>query len=71
MNLDMLKAKISERELTEEHLANLLKIHRTTFHRKLQKQGETFTVSELKGLMKVLSLNLRDAEEIFFGNIVQ
>lgn len=68
MNSQKLKGKIVELNTTQEDIANLLGMSRTTFYRKM-KSGK-FTVSEAKSIALELKLDDCEAVEIFFGRKV-
>lgn len=70
MNVNKLKGKIVEKGMTVERLSNLIGMDRSTFYRKLNNQGETFTVKEVNLIRKHLHLTKDEAMEIFFTNFV-
>lgn len=70
MNINKLKGKIVENGINVEKLASLIGIDRSTFYRKLNNQGETFTVREVNLICKHLKLSKDEAMEIFFANYV-
>lgn len=67
VNVNKLKGKIVERELTVEKLADKIGISRSTMYRKLHQGGATLTIKEVNSICDVLGLNHREATEIFFG----
>ena len=64
-----LKGKIVERGLSTEEVANALKLHRSTFYRKLQ-GAYPFTINEADRLVEILHLSREEASAIFFSQIV-
>ena len=65
VDVERLKKKIVETNLTQEILAKSIGIHRTTFYRKCESGGEEFTISEMNGMIKELRLNVNEVYEIF------
>lgn len=70
MNTRLIREKIKEKGLTIEELANRMSIDRSTLYRKLQDDGETFKVSEMKRLISTLELTSDEVNRIFFAQIV-
>lgn len=70
VNVNKLKGKIVERGLNVEKLADIIGLNRSTVYRKLNENGETFTVGEANLICKVLELSSAEATEIFFGQQV-
>lgn len=70
MNVNKLKGKIVERGLTVGKLAEEIGIERSTFYRKLKKNGATLTIKEVNLIVMVLGLTEKEAMEIFFNKIV-
>lgn len=70
MNIRKLKAKLVERDVSIAALASILNVDKSTVYRKLNKSGESFTVSDVDKIAKALSLTYKDINEIFFTNIV-
>lgn len=67
VNLNLLRAKIVENNTTQECVANSIGMNRTTFYRKMKANGSQFTVEEVAGLAKALSLSSTDIMRIFFA----
>lgn len=70
INVNKLKGKIVENELTVEKLAKKIGINTATFYRKLNASGETFTVKEVNLICKALNLDAEEAMSIFFADYV-
>lgn len=66
INVNLLKAKLVERGLNVEQLAEMIDIDRSTLYRKLKSGGDGLTVSEANAIIRALSLSLQDAVSIFF-----
>lgn len=60
MNTRLIREKVKSKGLSLEELANDIGIDRSTLYRKLQDDGETFKVSEMKLLISVLELTPDD-----------
>lgn len=67
MNTRLIREKIKEKGLSIEELANRMSIDRSTLYRKLQDDGETFKVSEMKRLISTLELTSDEVNRIFFA----
>ena len=68
VNINKLKGKIVEKELTIEKLAKRIGIDRSTLYRRLDNNGETFTIREVNLICNELELTGREATEIFFSS---
>ena len=69
-DIEALKATISDRGISIDVIAKDLEMDKSTFYRRLSKNGEEFTVREVAKLSEVLGLNAEASSEIFFKNIV-
>lgn len=67
MDIQKLKAKISEAKLTGEAVAAAIGVDQSTYYRKLNAAGENFTVAQAKKLATLLSLRGDEAAEIFLS----
>lgn len=70
VNVNKLKGKIVERGKTIEELAAALEIVPSTVYRKLQANGEAFTIKEADAVVRFLDLNAEEATSIFFSQYV-
>lgn len=70
VDIEALKATISDRGISIDVIAKDLEMDKSTFYRRLSKNGEEFTVREVAKLSEVLGLNAEASSEIFFKNIV-
>lgn len=70
VNVDKLKGKMVENRINVEELAKRLKMDRTTLYRKINSNGETFTIREANLIVKELGLSIEDASAIFFSQHV-
>lgn len=67
MNAELLKAKIKEHGKTVGAVATDINVDESTFYRKLQKNGETFTVAQAAAIKDALGLSAHEAFDIFYG----
>lgn len=70
MNVNKLKGKIVENEMNITTLAKRMGIDRATLYRKINRDGETFTIKEVNLIVKILNLTTEEAMEIFFKDFV-
>lgn len=67
VNMQLLKDKIAENEKTVETLSNTIGINKSTFYRKMNNRGETFSIKEATILSKELNLTENEIGIIFFA----
>ncbi len=67
LNVNKLKGKMVEHQKSTEEMAKEIGISYATLLRRLG-EPETFTVSEVIKISKLLSLESSDIDAIFFGN---
>ena len=70
VNINKLKGKIVEKEMTVEKLAEKIGVDRSTLYRKLNSAGELFTIKEANLICKTLELKGEEAAAIFFSQYV-
>lgn len=70
VNIRKLRAKLVEKDISVIELASIIGIDKSTVYRKLNKSGESFTVSDVEKIAKALSLTCEDMNDIFFANVV-
>ena len=69
INTLKLKAKLKEKNLTQEEVANRLGINPSTFNKKINNEiGETLTIQEATNLKNILEITNKDMVDIFFAN---
>ena len=66
MNVNKLKAKIVERELSVEKLAVLIGVDRSSLYRKLN-NAEKITIGEANKMKTALEISNAEAVDIFFA----
>lgn len=67
VNVDRLRGRMVEYKVNAEKMSALLGINRSTFYRKLENDGEAFTIREVSIIAEILNLNLTELNSIFFG----
>ena len=70
VNINKLKGKIVEKELTIEKLAESIGLDRSTLYRKINNNGETITIKEANLICRELGLTVTEATDIFFSEFV-
>ena len=70
VNVNKLKGKIVEKGYSVAKLAKEIDVDKTTIYRKINNNGETFTIDEADRIVNVLSLNAEEAQSIFFSQFV-
>lgn len=69
VNVNKLKGKIAEEDITLNDLASALNMSYDTLNRRM-KNGDKFTVKEANGIVEYLGLSTEDAVAIFFAGSV-
>lgn len=70
VDINKLKGKIVEKGINVTDLAKRISIDRATFYRKLNTNGESFTILEADKIAKELELTLNEVNLIFFSQFV-
>ena len=70
VNVNKLKGKIVEQGLTVEALAQRMKVDKSTLYRKMNNQGQSFTIREANQICAVLKLSSQEAMAIFFSQLI-
>lgn len=70
VNVNKLKGKIVEKELTIEKLAERIGVDRSTLYRKIDSNGDGITIREADLICKELELTGKEASDIFFSQFV-
>lgn len=70
MNINKLKGKIVENGMSTDDIAKAMGMDRSTLYRKMNRDGDTFTIKEANQLCKILNLTKDEALAIFFKNTV-
>ncbi|GIP14359.1 hypothetical protein J40TS1_00010 [Paenibacillus montaniterrae] len=67
-NMQKLRGKIVEAGITQEAVADLIGVDRSTFYRKVKSEGISFTIGEVHKIANAIQLTQQEAVEIFLGN---
>lgn len=68
VDVTLLKDTIKHKGKTNAQIAETIGMNASTFYRKLNKNGATFTVAQAHKLAEVLEIDPDVAQNIFFGN---
>lgn len=68
VNLEKLREKMAEKNVSNEDMARLMGIDPSTFYRKLKSDGTNFTVGQMHTIADVLGLTNEDTASIFLWN---
>lgn len=66
INKDKLRGKIVENRMNLEDFSRVIGMNPATFYRKLQGDGQNFTVGQMHKIVDVLHLSNEEAMAIFF-----
>lgn len=69
ININKLKAKMVENEITVSQLADLVGVNQATMYRRFN-AGENFSIKEASEIAKILNLTAEELNNIFFSEIV-
>ena len=67
VNVERLKTALKDKNITIERVACELSVDPTTIYRRFNRQGEKFTVEEVAKLSKLLNLDGKTMQNIFFA----
>lgn len=70
MNVQLFRDTIAAKNSSIGKLSTALNIARSTFYRKLEKDGDTFLVKEVNIIKRELALSQDEACSIFFDDYV-
>lgn len=70
VNVLKFKGKVVENGLNLSEVAEAINIDRSTLFRKLNENGEDFTIKQADELIKLLKLTAEEAMAIFFSQYV-
>jgi hypothetical protein len=65
--MQKLRGKIVEAGTTQEAVADLIGVDRSTFYRKVKSDGAAFTVGEVHKIVTAIPLTQEEAIEIFLS----
>lgn len=67
VNIDKLKGKMKEKNVTQEKLADSIGVARSTVNRKINQGGYDFSIEEVQMIISLLEISNDEAIEIFFA----
>ena len=67
MDVSLLRAKMHERKMSVSALSESIGIDDSTFYRKVNENGEKFTVAQARAMASLLELTPEETTEIFFS----
>lgn len=67
-NMQKLRGKIVEVGITQEAVADLIGVDRSTFYRKVKSEGTSFTIGEVHKIVSAIRLTQQEAVEIFLSD---
>lgn len=67
MNVNKIRAKMLESDLSVEKLAKMIGMNRATLYRKLKEDGKTLSIAEATLIAKILKFSADDFNTIFFN----
>ena len=70
VNINSLKGKISEKGYSLNTFSEKLSFDKSTFYRKINSEGESFSIKEADEIATLLNLNYDEVMKIFFAQYV-
>ena len=66
VNIELLKSSLKSKGVTIEQAAAAININPATFYRRINRNGERFTVAEVAKLADLLDMDGKTMERVFF-----
>ena len=66
VNVDRLKTALKSRNVTIEQASEHIGMNPATFYRRINREGEKFTVAEVGKLADLLNMDSKAMQDIFF-----
>lgn len=66
VNVQLLKENIIKKGLNVEIVSEKIGINKSTFYRKINNEGLTFSIKEVTEIAKILKLRRKEVDDIFF-----
>ena len=66
VNIERLKTALRENNITVEQASEHIGVNPATFYRRISRDGEKFTVSEVGKLANLLGMDSQTMQDIFF-----
>lgn len=70
VNINKLKGRIIESGMNVEKVAELIGMDKSTLYRKINSNGESFTIKEADLIANALNLTYHEVNAIFFSQFV-
>lgn len=70
VSISKLKGKMAENDMSVSDLAEKIGVDKATLYRKLNSQGESFSIKEADSIATTLKLTPEEASSIFFSQYV-
>ena len=67
VNVQLLKENIIKKGLNVEIVSEKIGINKSTFYRKINNEGLTFSIKEVTEIAKILKLRRKEVDDIFFA----
>lgn len=67
VNVNKIRAKMLESDISVEKLAEMIGMNRATMYRKLKEDGKTLSIAEATLIAKILKFSAEDFNTIFFN----
>lgn len=67
MNVEKMKQFMKDHNLTPKDMAKAVNINESTWFRKVNRDGDTFTVKEMNMIISAFGMEKTEAADIFFG----
>ena len=71
MNVRKLKGLLVEKGISLDYVATAIGVGRSTFYRKLQNGGDSFTIGEVTAMANKIPLSKDEISNIFFSDLCQ
>ena len=66
MNIERLKSALQSQNITIEQASEAIGMNPATFYRRINRNGEKFTVAEVGKLAELLNMSNKKMQDIFF-----
>ncbi len=70
VDVDKLRGVLAEKRLSVASISEKIGVDKATFYRKLNGNGDNFTIREADAISRELNLNKNEAVSIFFNQFV-
>lgn len=67
VDVQLLKENIIKKGLNVETVSEKIGINKSTFYRKINNEGLTFSIKEVTEIAKILKLRRKEVDDIFFA----